>query len=474
MTTTRRGVYRPKWSQACLCGSGIKYKSCCKHRLPKFDIGKEFVKEVENDNFEKALLAARADVCQYTIWHKTNTAPMLESGLPKELEKLLTIDVNALGECVERLLWLYVRLGRTSECPSLLNSVKENILHPWWYRKIAYLSALHKLALDGNRSAAKQELEKAGPITPDEDNIELLQIFIDLNFDELSFSDRMRYLDRILSISEARSDQLQYRGGRAIQYLMVGDEAAAEQELSSVVEECRATIDDDPLTSYELHVFARNIQLLATLRVDAALLNEAILHLKKLISMEEWTEHGEANLYRDIGDCHKQLRAWNEADAAYRYAISLYDLPIYQILLSEALLHQGKTKEAQNQIANVSTEGLEKHEFSDYVFVYSKIHIATQDKISLGKAKKLLEELELDEPYFREDKLQLLLRVTNSLAGIKAVSSPMRQSQPSTGLLATASSIFILKPNLFGVGININAIIDIISKKKILPSDDDT
>ncbi len=47
------------------------------------------------------------------------------------------------------------------------------------------------------------------------------------------------------------------------------------------------------------------MQLLGSLQGDVALQREALSHFKKLLSKEEWAELGEANLYRDIGECHK-------------------------------------------------------------------------------------------------------------------------------------------------------------------------
>jgi hypothetical protein len=100
MPTRRR--WKPKWSEPCPCASGKKFKDCCQRRLPDFDIGKAYTAAIKGTRLERALLATRADVTQYTIWHKTNTAPALAAdgvGL-----KLLRIDVNALGSYVGRCL----------------------------------------------------------------------------------------------------------------------------------------------------------------------------------------------------------------------------------------------------------------------------------------------------------------------------------------------------------------------------------
>ncbi|MHC2585506.1 hypothetical protein ACVMHR_010307 [Bradyrhizobium diazoefficiens] len=73
----KRPMWKPKWSEPCPCASGKKFKDCCWRRLPGFDIGKAYRAALREKHFERALQATRADVTQYTIWHKTNTAPAL-------------------------------------------------------------------------------------------------------------------------------------------------------------------------------------------------------------------------------------------------------------------------------------------------------------------------------------------------------------------------------------------------------------
>jgi|SRR5450432_1484762 hypothetical protein len=126
MPTRRR--WKPKWSEPCPCASGKKFKDCCQRRLPDFDIGKAYTAAIKGTRLERALLATRADVTQYTIWHKTNTAPALAAdgvGL-----KLLRIDVNALGSYVGRLSSLYFHLGLWKDWPAALNRLRTNIQHP--------------------------------------------------------------------------------------------------------------------------------------------------------------------------------------------------------------------------------------------------------------------------------------------------------------------------------------------------------
>jgi hypothetical protein len=179
------------------------------------DIGKAYTRALRDEQQQRALLAARADVTQYTIWHKSHTAPVIARG-GMALE-LLRIDVNALGEYVGRLSSLNLRLGLWKDWPAALERLRVNIQHPWWYKKIAYYRALYHLAPDGDRTKARRELAKAGPITKDEADLDLLHLYVDIEFDDQPFAARIAVLDRILALGEERQNQLQYRGAKAIQ-----------------------------------------------------------------------------------------------------------------------------------------------------------------------------------------------------------------------------------------------------------------
>src|SRR5688572_14304507 len=145
-----RKLYRPKLNDDCLCGSGSKYKDCCWKRLPGFDIGKRYSAAIKEGKLEAALAACRADIVQYTVWHRTNTEPLMLRGG----DELLKIDVNALAEYVERLMWLYARSNRMGLWSETLERLGSNIRHPNWMRKVIRIRAMSLLGPDSDLAEA--------------------------------------------------------------------------------------------------------------------------------------------------------------------------------------------------------------------------------------------------------------------------------------------------------------------------------
>ncbi len=456
----RRVYWKPKLSELCPCGSGQRYRDCCWNRLPGFDIGKAYTAACNEDKLGLALVAARADVTQYTIWHRTNTAPVLHVGEP--IEPLLRIDVNALGEYVDRLSWLYFNTGKWNSWPAALERLSTNIDHKWWRKKIICKRAVLHLAPGGSRYKARQELAKLGPITPAEDDIEVLQIFIDLELRNASYSERTAFFDRLIDLDESAESQIQYRGGKAFDLLLHGDPKAAETRLSDLLDEYR---NDENLSAFAMQKLYDVKETLGTITDDAALLRETASELSAAVQDGSWTDHGRSNMYLQIGDCYRYAREWELAIGAYEEAIALDGSQICRIHLAECFLYQQKIEKAISQIECVAIEELDEPGVMDFVFAYSAVSIWSAEIEMLNKAKDWLKSLKASQPLFEQRRLKLLVRVTETAAKGTASSEAKEDSTPEGGV-AGASRALLLQPNFFGIGINFNEIIERFGRRK--------
>lgn len=379
--------------------------------------------------------------------------------------KLLRIDVNALGEYVGRLSALYYRLGLWKDWPQVLDGLQGNIQHPWWQRKITYYRSVYHLAPDGDRTEGRRELAKLGPITMDEEDLDILHLFVDLEFGNQSFADRVAILDRILVIGEERSNQLQYRGAKAVQYYLIGDRKAAEKLLLDVVELVRQTEEADPLEGYERHQFGALLQLLGCLNRDVDVLNESVSQFQALLAEDNWTERGRAALHRNVGDSYRYAGEWELAERAYTDAIAMANLDIDKVHLAQCLLHLRGADKALVEIEGINRDALDRREFDDFTFAYASIAIAVGRAEQLQQAKKLLENLPSSEPVFNEERLRLLVKTTDALMhGNQAAKADMAGA--ARGDAVSVSSFFLLQPNLFGLGINFNAIVDYLARRR--------
>ena len=192
---------------------------------------------------------------------------------------------------------------------------------------------------------------------------------------------------------------------------------------------------------------------------------ESAAHFHAMLLDDDWTERGKAAIHREIGDSYRYAGEWDLAERAYRDAVALGGSDLDKVHVAECLLYRKHIEDAAKEIDTVARETLQRHEFEDFVFAYAAIAIWSGKSERLTEAKSLLQNLETAEPAFNERRLNLLVRVTETLASGKASTEAKSDSTPEGGL-ATVSNFFLLQPNIAGIGININAIINYFARKK--------
>ena len=106
--SVRRARYQPPLNSQCLCGSGLKFKRCC---LGDNDIACSLYIDKANElmkkkDYKNALRYVRHGITNYTILHKTNTEPYIVIQNEGAV-KLLELDIKALSELTENLLFCY-------------------------------------------------------------------------------------------------------------------------------------------------------------------------------------------------------------------------------------------------------------------------------------------------------------------------------------------------------------------------------
>lgn len=411
----------------------------------------------EKGDWEAALLCVRADVAQYIIWHRRHTEPVMYiPGRPPF--KMVAVDVAALSEHVRNLIQCLVRLNRLNQAPAVLNRLQNAIADDRWRRKIVYHRAFATL-MTGDRALAGRELLAAGPITPAEDDVDLLQIHIDLNAAGLGFTERQALYLRVVEITRSRSDKIQYRGAAAFDLLLVDDEKGGRTAMAAAVVAARALEAEKPLSPVAESWLCRSLETLAVIDRDAQLFKESTDRLKRLLAEVEWTAKGRAELLRSIGDAHRYAGDFTQAVDAYRRSLAEAPSAIVQVYEAESLLRAGSPGDALALMRTISTEGLDVPEVADHAFVYFYIAVAAKDPAALRQADRLLRAAVTPHAYFQTQRLQHIVTVQDALTALAEKRDP-----PKIGgflrALSTVSRYVQLQPNFNGLGINFNNIID--------------
>ncbi len=436
----------------------MEFRGCCSERLPGFDHGERVREAWSGGDHEAALLASRAALCQYAIWHKSHTAPVM--GRPK-IEKLLKTDIEALSDYLGDVCTLHFRLDRTQELPAVLERLRGLVADPRWHRKITYHQAL-LLDATGEEAQAKKEFAKLGPIKPQtESDIEILQAYLDLFGDDLSFAEKNEVCDRILTLTRSTSDQIQYRGVKAMAYAGVGDWGEARKQLALAVAHAHMREKEKALGTRTRLLLASALSFLGLLTREDRRFVEAEVTFKALLKDEEkWSVKGRAMLWDNLGECYRYWGKWTEGAHAYREALRLHSTGIRSVFLAECEMHEGRKPSAASLLDAVDFAALSPAEQIDFAYVLAELAVEGSDRGRLKAALTILEGVKPTELYFEQRRLSFMVEVQAALANGPESGVWQALKQAFSEPLRRLNRYVMLQPNIAGFGVNINAMIE--------------
>jgi tetratricopeptide (TPR) repeat protein len=375
---------------------------------------------------------------------------------------MLDTDIRALAHIVDQLMVCHIKADMLDEFPAVLERLRSNINDPRWQRKITYFHALYALWPDWDRKAGRAELRKLGSIADDEDE-HIIQLYLDLFDDQLSFSEKLELIDRILTYSSSFGERLHYKGVKGLLFLLIGDERKADTEWAEAISEAR---ERKTLPEFERYRLAETVELLGTLRADDELLSEAIKSYELLLKEDLWTPSGRANLFRHMGDTYRRKAEWEKARQAYLQAWDINESPIFKVFLSLCLLQLNQIGEAIKTLDEVTSQELSDVERADYAFALAAVAIETGDRKRLQDAAALLKTLQIGDPLFRDQRNVLLLHVQEAIT--VGTSAPLIAKTRSlfAKLARFASTYLIIRPAIMGMGVDVGKMLEEFAKRQ--------
>lgn len=457
--SVRRIRYKPALNSQCLCGSGLKFKRCCFGENDiacgkMIDAAKDLIKKKD---YLTALKYVRHGITDYTILHKTNTAPYIATK-NEGVTWLLDIDIKALSELTEYLLDCYRGLNDYQSFECDLERLRRNISDVRWQRKITYFQVIASLGNHWSEKVGKREVEKLIPLD-EENDTEIIQLYLQFRSDDLSFKKNLDILDRLISLIEKPSEKLHYTVVKAIKYLCIGDESESEKLIEQAINDYELT-DWGNDNSYGHMQHARAISLLADLQHSAKLKIQSIQEFESLLENYAWTDSGIADIHFEIGKSLFHIKKFKEAIEQYRKSLSIQNLEIVKAFLSQAQIELNDS-DAICTIRGVedNLSELSESEKLDYIFTYTAIAIAFKQKRMIEKSLDYLNETSALAPAFEKQKSKLVSEISTIYkdGGLETKSNLLITLKKLFGFTAR---YLILQPNIAGLGVNINKIAD--------------
>lgn len=421
-------------------------------------MGNAWREPANKQQWPKVLRALRADLTQYTIYHRTNTVPMMRRFLP-ELIEILSIDIEALNELVEQLCAIYARLDRLAEFPLVIERLRVNIDDPRWQRKLTYQQAMTAHLLD-DTAGARRDLAKLGPITDKETDLELLQLHIDINGETIALVDKFKLYDRVLDLTESRKARFQYAAAKGVELTLAGDKAGAIATTDAALQIGRESEDERPFGPNAELWFCKLLEVAGIARPDRGCFVESATRLKTLVtSTDHWTPVGLGHLNRCLGDVLRLSGQWEDGALAYAAGFALDSDPANRIFEASCRLMQGRKDDALAIIESIDFDTLDMPERADFAIAYAAIAIALRDGARLDDAASKLKAVTPIRQYFAHENVKYQLAIERARTAI-AAGTPVPKSGRLLDWISSLSRWFMVQPNIAGLGINLNNMVD--------------
>jgi tetratricopeptide (TPR) repeat protein len=436
--------YEPGPKMPCLCGSGQKFKKCCSGEYQSN--AKDGATEAYNaGEYSEALKKCRLHLTWYILCHKAHTIPFLESET-KEAEELFEVDIKALAYQVNLLMSCYERTGKHNQFPSALDALFNAITDQRWYDEVAYMRALWQLLDSPDGKLAYHELKKISNLDTTED-ANVLALFLQVYPGKLSYSKTIEIIDRIIAAKPRPGMILQYQALKGIQYYLTKDIERAIAIISDAIAEFKRTGLENQST-HDRVILGECLYLLGELSGDRKFFSECQLIYNEVIESNELELSCLAWMHSNLGHLLLAEGRPSEAKVHFTRAYNIEPSEVTKLFIGKSNLNLRRFAEAENVLGDVNCEKFDEGESLDFAIALAILAVETKRQDLLSKAETCLTAVTPADPIF--------LDFRNSL--LEEVKTQNQRVLPK--LLRMISRYFLLQPNFFGLGVNVNSILD--------------
>lgn len=459
--TLKRQRFEPAKNSDCLCGSGLKFKRCCfgKHTGDPLEYNEKALKSLEEKNYEEAIGNARVAVTIYTIFHLTNTVPLLRIYSPEEV-MLLQIDINALADHVRVLKNCYEKSGEINKFEGVLESLRGNILDKKWQKKVTYFQVLTRLEPMEQNKVGCAYLSVFEPID-EEDDIDILKLYYCYMNEELDFTRRKNLCKRIIELSEDTNVKFRYSISEAIEHFYINEKNECEKLIEIAINNYDFDNED---SLYGKLKYAEAVSLLGDFKKSGPLKKRALLIFDKMLDHNSWRKEELSYIHYKIANCLLHLAQFSLSVKSFNKAYELDQKEIILVYKAIALRHFGD-ESCISVISKIDVDSLNKEEFHDYVINYSNIAICYKNRDMILKSVELLKSLNKSEPVFERDKSRIISEINDFLINNLPESGKSKLLESFKQFTKKFSRYAVIQPNFFGLGLNINNFIDDFTKE---------
>ena len=409
------------------------------------------------------MLLYKAHLVQYLEWVHAHTLPFAQANIPV-IHEIVAVDIEAITEVSDTIAHCLYVLGKEEEILAFLKHVETVVPITGYKKPSAYLCALWLYIGINDREGAIQELEKIGSIL-DFAKREAWELYLDVAGPDLSERQKITIADHI--IAEADDDEkvrVQYTVLKALALIQIGEAEAARQNLEFLVSSLKPPShihsSDELSTEWQI---GKAWSMYGEIYSDSEALREAEKSLRR-IPETLLTPVGNAALQRDLGWVLRGQTQYCDAAAAFRHSLHYEDTQVSRIHLIHSLALCGKLDEAQSVLEGLNSTTVPPELLLEYFGAQGALAVASNNTSLATKTVDGLRRTNSETPFWEAQRNQLIVQMLDFVHRPDRITQGKRQSAIMQ-IVVFLNEVLELKPNFFGLGLNLNKVIEKMAKK---------
>lgn len=444
-------LHEPKDLDFCLCGSGLPFRICCKGKYASQD-SREIEALLEADRGEEALQKVRRQICWYRLAHKAHTAPLVKTA-SKPILKLLSIDIDAMEELSDLVCRCLVHVGAIQQIETLLTSIEHAIDDQRWNEAhfILRLDYLWKIRYD---RAATWILLNTSPHFATTTRDAPLMAWLSVAPEGISIEQKLNVLTR-LRRNTRRSDIMLHCDliESAVYIGTLGKRDAGVEILRKGLSKARiASVQGK--NAFGAFKFMQALALLGRITVDQGLLEESIQQAQGCLKMsEEFSKEVGSLILTDCGESCISLNQPARAISFLEAALKEDPItPLPHIYIARAEILHGRLDRARQVLMETNPLIKSAANKLDYAYVAAELALKSKVPEDIEYARNWLNTCKGAAGVFEVYRQDYIARLAGAKISERTIIRPFWRS--------LLTRYIMLEPNMAGMGIRLNAIIE--------------
>lgn len=433
-------------NEKCQCCSGKLYKDCCKQYIDcSYD---DFNNAMEHFEYIKAYNMSIAMLTKYLMYINAHTIPLLKDKNP--LGKMLyEVDIKAVEELTNNIFGVLKRKKIKDNLDERFWKISQMMQCVEWKNLFQFYTIVY---CDWFEKVQIHEYISQIEIT-DETDTKLLEIvFSNLGY-KYGIGRKIEIANLIVQKSNTKFERLQYKFAIALEYFIANDIDSSKKYADEVLIELDNYVVDN-MNIYEVNKTADIYFFTAGILSRKEYYEKALELYLKCEDFKEYNESGYAMLYNRIAyvyfNQHLYEKAVEHFEKAYKYEKNNFSL----IHMSENYLYLNLIDKAEECLQSIDMDNIEK-DIVDYYIAKAELYICADKK---EETKQLIEEMQelniCKIPYFNDIFSKLIMEMQKNTG----------YGNSFLDIVKNIRKYLILQPNINGIGININQMLEDVFK----------